>query len=122
MGPGSDFCIEYTDLFVRYLILLKIFHPLCSFIYRRTHDSADFSLCIKSFFSTTFLSVSPRHCVSVVPKQLPSYKNFKGVIHELGQNQYLVSGEVLVIDRNTIEITELPVRTWTQVHFKLFSP
>ncbi|KAM3596331.1 uncharacterized protein V6R79_012674 [Siganus canaliculatus] len=47
---------------------------------------------------------------------LPSYKNFKGVIHELGQNQYLVSGEVLVIDRNTIEITELPVRTWTQAY------
>lgn len=45
---------------------------------------------------------------------LPRYKNFKGVIHELGQNQYLVSGEVSVIDRNTIEITELPVRTWTQ--------
>ncbi|XP_040043897.2 DNA topoisomerase 2-beta isoform X2 [Gasterosteus aculeatus] len=47
---------------------------------------------------------------------LPRYKNFKGVIHELGQNQYLVSGEVLVIDRNTIEITELPVRTWTQAY------
>ncbi|XP_035490607.1 DNA topoisomerase 2-beta isoform X1 [Scophthalmus maximus] len=47
---------------------------------------------------------------------LPSYKNFKGVLHELGQNQYLVSGEVLVIDKNTIEITELPVRTWTQAY------
>ncbi|XP_045913851.1 DNA topoisomerase 2-beta isoform X2 [Micropterus dolomieu] len=47
---------------------------------------------------------------------LPSYKNFKGLIHELGQNQYLVSGEVSVIDRNTIEITELPVRTWTQAY------
>ncbi|XP_068603154.1 DNA topoisomerase 2-beta [Brachionichthys hirsutus] len=47
---------------------------------------------------------------------LPSYKNFKGVIHELGQNQFLVSGEVSVIDRNTIEITELPVRTWTQAY------
>ncbi|XP_059205625.1 DNA topoisomerase 2-beta isoform X1 [Centropristis striata] len=47
---------------------------------------------------------------------LPNYKNFKGVIHELGQNQYLVSGEVSVIDRNTIEITELPVRTWTQAY------
>lgn len=43
------------------------------------------------------------------------------MIHELGQNQYLVSGEVSVIDRNTIEITELPVRTWTQVQFSLFS-
>ncbi|XP_068431670.1 DNA topoisomerase 2-beta [Clinocottus analis] len=47
---------------------------------------------------------------------LPRYKNFKGVIHELGQNQFLVSGEVMVIDRNTIEITELPVRTWTQAY------
>ncbi|CAJ1084130.1 DNA topoisomerase 2-beta isoform X2 [Xyrichtys novacula] len=47
---------------------------------------------------------------------LPSYKNFKGLIHELGQNQYLVSGEVSVIDRNTIEITELPIRTWTQAY------
>uniref|UniRef100_UPI0037E9A162 DNA topoisomerase 2-beta isoform X1 n=1 Tax=Semicossyphus pulcher TaxID=241346 RepID=UPI0037E9A162 len=47
---------------------------------------------------------------------LPSYKNFKGLIHELGQNQYLVSGEISVIDRNTVEITELPVRTWTQAY------
>ncbi|XP_029976326.1 DNA topoisomerase 2-beta isoform X2 [Salarias fasciatus] len=47
---------------------------------------------------------------------LPKYKNFKGVIHELGQNQFLVSGEVSVIDKNTVEITELPVRTWTQAY------
>ncbi|XP_035286809.1 DNA topoisomerase 2-beta isoform X2 [Anguilla anguilla] len=47
---------------------------------------------------------------------LPSYKNFRGVIHELGQNQYMVSGEVSVLDKNTIEITELPVRTWTQAY------
>lgn len=37
------------------------------------------------------------------------------MIHELGHNQYLVSGEVSVLDKNTVEITELPVRTWTQV-------
>ncbi|KAJ8335199.1 hypothetical protein SKAU_G00408380 [Synaphobranchus kaupii] len=47
---------------------------------------------------------------------LPSYKDFRGVIHELGQNQYMVSGEVSVLDKNTIEITELPVRTWTQAY------
>uniref|UniRef100_A0A4W4HGF2 DNA topoisomerase 2 n=1 Tax=Electrophorus electricus TaxID=8005 RepID=A0A4W4HGF2_ELEEL len=47
---------------------------------------------------------------------LPSYKNFKGVIHELGQNQYMVSGEVSVLDKNTVEITELPIRTWTQAY------
>uniref|UniRef100_A0A8C2TKT0 DNA topoisomerase 2 n=1 Tax=Coturnix japonica TaxID=93934 RepID=A0A8C2TKT0_COTJA len=47
---------------------------------------------------------------------LPNYKNFKGSIQELGQNQYVVSGEISVVDRNTVEITELPVRTWTQVY------
>ncbi|XP_078277082.1 DNA topoisomerase 2-beta isoform X2 [Rhinoraja longicauda] len=47
---------------------------------------------------------------------LPSYKNFKGTIDEVGQNQYVVSGEISVLDRNTVEITELPVRTWTQAY------
>lgn len=47
--------------------------------------------------------------------QLPSYKNFKGTIDELGPNQYVISGEVSILDSTTIEITELPVRTWTQV-------
>lgn len=52
---------------------------------------------------------------SVFPPQLPSYKNFKGTIDELGPNQYVISGEVSILDSTTIEITELPVRTWTQV-------
>uniref|UniRef100_A0A8D0G650 DNA topoisomerase 2 n=1 Tax=Sphenodon punctatus TaxID=8508 RepID=A0A8D0G650_SPHPU len=47
---------------------------------------------------------------------LPSYKNFKGTIDELGQNQYLVNGEVSILDSTTIEISELPVRTWTQTY------
>ncbi|KAF7239114.1 DNA topoisomerase 2-alpha, partial [Varanus komodoensis] len=47
---------------------------------------------------------------------IPSYKNFKGTIDALGQNQYLVNGEVSIIDSTTIEISELPVRTWTQVY------
>ncbi|XP_010138483.1 PREDICTED: DNA topoisomerase 2-alpha, partial [Buceros rhinoceros silvestris] len=47
---------------------------------------------------------------------LPSYKNFKGTIDELGPNQYMISGEVSILDSTTIEITELPVRTWTQTY------
>ncbi|KAJ7313562.1 hypothetical protein JRQ81_005053 [Phrynocephalus forsythii] len=47
---------------------------------------------------------------------IPSYKNFKGTIDSLGQNQYLVNGEVSILDSTTIEISELPVRTWTQVY------
>ncbi|KAM5135385.1 DNA topoisomerase 2-alpha [Mantella aurantiaca] len=45
---------------------------------------------------------------------LPSYKNFKGMIQELGVNQFIINGEVSVLDTTTLEISELPVRTWTQ--------
>ncbi|KAK7507966.1 hypothetical protein BaRGS_00000931 [Batillaria attramentaria] len=45
---------------------------------------------------------------------VPSFKNFRGTIEELGDNRYVVSGEVSILDDGTIEITELPVRTWTQ--------
>ncbi|XP_033100510.1 DNA topoisomerase 2-alpha-like isoform X2 [Anneissia japonica] len=45
---------------------------------------------------------------------LPSYKGFVGTIEELETNRYVVSGEVSIIDNNTIEITELPIRSWTQ--------
>uniref|UniRef100_A0A7M4E424 DNA topoisomerase 2 n=1 Tax=Crocodylus porosus TaxID=8502 RepID=A0A7M4E424_CROPO len=47
---------------------------------------------------------------------LPSYKNFKGTIDELGPNQYMINGEVSILDSTTIEISELPVRTWTQTY------
>uniref|UniRef100_A0A4W4H3W9 DNA topoisomerase 2 n=1 Tax=Electrophorus electricus TaxID=8005 RepID=A0A4W4H3W9_ELEEL len=46
---------------------------------------------------------------------LPSYKGFKGTIEEVTTNQYMNSGEVAIIDSTTIEISELPVKTWTQV-------
>nr|4FM9_A Chain A, DNA topoisomerase 2-alpha [Homo sapiens] len=47
---------------------------------------------------------------------LPSYKNFKGTIEELAPNQYVISGEVAILNSTTIEISELPVRTWTQTY------
>uniref|UniRef100_A0A8C1MI95 DNA topoisomerase 2 n=1 Tax=Cyprinus carpio TaxID=7962 RepID=A0A8C1MI95_CYPCA len=47
---------------------------------------------------------------------LPSYKGFKGTIDELAKNQYVNNGEVAIIDSTTIEITELPIKTWTQTY------
>ncbi|KAK3529180.1 hypothetical protein QTP70_019422 [Hemibagrus guttatus] len=47
---------------------------------------------------------------------LPSYKGFKGTIEELTTNQYMNSGEVAIIDSTTVEISELPVKTWTQTY------
>ncbi|XP_004633941.1 DNA topoisomerase 2-alpha [Octodon degus] len=47
---------------------------------------------------------------------LPSYKNFKGTIEELAPNQYVINGEIAILNSTTIEISELPVRTWTQTY------
>ncbi|RXM34757.1 DNA topoisomerase 2-alpha [Acipenser ruthenus] len=47
---------------------------------------------------------------------LPSYKTFKGTVQELGPNQYLISGEISVLDSTSIEISELPAKTWTQTY------
>ncbi|XP_055983373.1 DNA topoisomerase 2-alpha [Sorex fumeus] len=47
---------------------------------------------------------------------VPGYKNFKGTIEELAPNQYVISGEVAILNSTTIEITELPIRTWTQTY------
>lgn len=47
---------------------------------------------------------------------IPAYKNFKGVIEDVGagDGRYAVHGEINIIDETTLEITELPIRTWTQ--------
>ncbi|XP_063044245.1 DNA topoisomerase 2-alpha [Engraulis encrasicolus] len=47
---------------------------------------------------------------------IPNYKGFKGTIMEVMNNQCLNSGEIAIIDDNTIEISELPVKTWTQTY------
>lgn len=47
---------------------------------------------------------------------LPNYKGFKGTMDELAKNQYVNNGEVAIIDSTTIEITELPIKTWTQTY------
>ncbi|KAJ8019588.1 DNA topoisomerase 2-beta [Holothuria leucospilota] len=51
----------------------------------------------------------------IVP-MIPSYKGFIGTIEEIEPNRFAVSGEIAVVDDNTIEITELPIRTWTQTY------
>nr|XP_023021759.1 DNA topoisomerase 2 [Leptinotarsa decemlineata] len=49
------------------------------------------------------------------PKELiPWYKNFTGTIEYGGDGRYVVSGEIAILDNDTVEITELPIGTWTQ--------
>ncbi|VDM95380.1 unnamed protein product [Thelazia callipaeda] len=51
------------------------------------------------------------------PKPLiPWYKHFRGTIEQLDDQRFICNGEVAIIDNETIEITELPIRTWTQTY------
>ncbi|VDK31554.1 unnamed protein product [Taenia asiatica] len=45
---------------------------------------------------------------------LPSYRGYRGKIVEVGENRYVLFGEIAVLDDQTVEITELPAKTWTQ--------
>lgn len=47
---------------------------------------------------------------------MPYYKNFKGVVESVGDFRYVTSGEVSIIGPDKIEITELPIGTWTQTY------
>uniref|UniRef100_A0A1I8EI88 TOP4c domain-containing protein n=1 Tax=Wuchereria bancrofti TaxID=6293 RepID=A0A1I8EI88_WUCBA len=51
------------------------------------------------------------------PKPLiPWYKHFRGTVEQLDDQRFVCNGEVAVINNETIEITELPIRTWTQTY------
>jgi len=47
---------------------------------------------------------------------IPWFKNFNGTIEALGDQRYVVNGEVSEISETKLEITELPIRTWTQTY------
>ena len=45
---------------------------------------------------------------------IPWFKNFKGSIEELDSQKYVINGEISELSDTKLEITELPIRTWTQ--------
>lgn len=52
------------------------------------------------------------------PKPMsPWYKNFEGRIEWVGDARYMTAGKCAVLDNQKLEISELPIGTWTQ-HFK----
>ena len=44
---------------------------------------------------------------------IPWFKNFKGSIERLDHQRYVVNGEIATLSDTKLEITELPVKTWT---------
>ena len=74
-------------------------------------------------WSTKIPNYNPREIVKNLrrmldghePRQMnPWFKNFKGTVEELEANKFVVSGEIAEISETKLEITELPVRSWTQ--------
>ncbi|XP_068992857.1 DNA topoisomerase 2 isoform X1 [Neodiprion pinetum] len=51
-----------------------------------------------------------------IKPMLPFYKNFKGTIESCGDYRFVISGEISVIGPDRVEITELPIGTWTQAY------
>jgi DNA topoisomerase-2 len=54
-----------------------------------------------------------------VPDLHPWYNGFKGKIIKCGKDSYITKGTYKLINYNTIEITELPIGTWTE-NYKAF--
>ena len=46
--------------------------------------------------------------------QQPSYKNFAGSIAHVEPTKYIVYGNIARLSPTSLEITELPIRIWTQ--------
>lgn len=72
---------------------------------------------------TKIPNYNPREIVRNIRKMLdgeesedliPWYKNFRGTIEYCGDQRYVVSGEIAIVGNERVEITELPVGTWTQ--------
>ena len=77
-------------------------------------------------WSTRIHNYNPRELVKNIRRMLdgdeptvmtPWFKNFKGHIEYLDNHRYVCNGEIGRLAHNKFEITELPIREWTQ-HYK----
>ncbi|XP_075586925.1 DNA topoisomerase 2-alpha isoform X1 [Dermatophagoides farinae] len=80
---------------------------------------------IDSNCKTKIPRYNPRDIVENIKRMLrneeplnmnPWYKDFKGTVVKVEPMQYVIYGEVAKLDEQTIEITELPIGTWTKVY------
>ena len=51
-----------------------------------------------------------------VKELIPWYRGFKGDIFKVGKNQWMTRGKYNIVDAKTVEITELPIGTWTNTY------
>lgn len=46
----------------------------------------------------------------------PWFKGFVGTIEQIDNQRYVISGECATLDEKSFEVTELPIRVWTQTY------
>ena len=76
-------------------------------------------------WSTAIPNYNPRDLVANLERLMdgkemepmhPWYRGFTGAIEQESANRYRISGTITQVDSTTIEITELPLRSWTQTY------
>ncbi|XP_045117952.1 DNA topoisomerase 2-alpha-like isoform X2 [Portunus trituberculatus] len=76
-------------------------------------------------WSTKIPNYNPREIVNNLKKMIngeepermkPWFKGFKGTVEEIDGQRYVIHGEIADLGNNKLEITELPLRVWTQVY------
>uniref|UniRef100_A0A182PWC0 DNA topoisomerase 2 n=1 Tax=Anopheles epiroticus TaxID=199890 RepID=A0A182PWC0_9DIPT len=76
-------------------------------------------------WSTKIPNHNPRDLIANIRRKLngdepkvlmPWYKNFRGVIESVGPQKFITAGNVSLLDNQKIEISELPIGTWTQTY------
>ncbi|KAK8401478.1 hypothetical protein O3P69_001004 [Scylla paramamosain] len=76
-------------------------------------------------WSTKIPNYNPREIVNNLKRMIngeepermkPWFKGFRGTVEEIDGQRYVIHGEVADLGNNKIEITELPLRVWTQVY------
>ena len=86
---------------------LIVHKPLSLIVQRVTFICFAFALIRTSLL----LHVFSRVCV-----QQPWYKNFAGTIAHVEPQRYVAYGSVGRLSPTSVEITELPIRTWIQTY------
>lgn len=76
-------------------------------------------------WSTKILNHNPREIIRNLRKMLngeepsvmsPWYKNFHGTVEKMGETRFFTNGNVAILGDSKIEITELPIGSWTQTY------
>lgn len=76
-------------------------------------------------WSTKIANHNPKQIIRCLRKMIqgdepdtltPWYKNFTGTVQAVGDTRFFTNGNVAIIGDDKIEITELPIGTWTQTY------